>query len=79
MQSLNALSSTLASTARGADMGPPWVCRVFFADTPVAGRNRKKMMAETGRMQVPYLIDPNTGTRLYESADIVRYLRTTYA
>ncbi len=65
--------------ARGADMGPPWVRRVFFPDTPVEGRNRKKMIGETGRIQVPYLIDPNTGKRLYESADIMRYLRTTYA
>lgn len=64
--------------ARGADMGPPWMRRVFFPETPVEGRNRKRMMAETGRMQVPYLIDPNTDTRMYESADIDRYLRATY-
>ena len=37
------------------------------------------MHAETGRLQVPYLIDPNTDTRLYESADILRYLNETYA
>ena len=41
-------------------------------------RNRKRMIELTGRMQVPYLIDPNTGTAMYESADIVRYLRQTY-
>jgi len=29
-------------------------------------------------MQVPWLWDPNTGQGLYESADIVRYLETTY-
>ena len=32
-----------------------------------------------GKMQVPYLADPNTGVALFESADIVRYLNTTYA
>lgn len=64
--------------ARGADMGPPWVRRRFFSDTPVEGRNRKRMMAATGRMQVPYLIDPNTNTQMYESAAIDRYLRTQY-
>jgi glutathione S-transferase len=64
--------------AVNADMGPPWVREKFFADTPVEGRNRKRMKEETGRLQVPYLIDPNTDTRLYESADIVRYLRTAY-
>lgn len=64
--------------AVNADMGPPWVRKTFFADTPVVGRNRQKMMEETGRMQVPYLVDPNTETRLFESADIERYLRQTY-
>jgi glutathione S-transferase len=28
---------------------------------------------------VPYLVDPNTGTSMFESADIVRYLDATYA
>jgi glutathione S-transferase len=30
-------------------------------------------------MQVPYLIDPNTGQAMFESADIVAYLERTYA
>lgn len=64
--------------AVNADMGPPWVRARFFANTPVAGRNRKRMMEMTGRMQVPYLIDPNTSTQMYESADIVQYLHKTY-
>jgi glutathione S-transferase len=29
-------------------------------------------------MMVPYLIDPNTDTEMFESADIVRYLEDTY-
>ncbi len=41
-------------------------------------RNRKALLARTGRMQVPYLIDPNTGSEMYESARILRYLDTTY-
>lgn len=65
--------------ATGPDMGPPWVRTKFFPDTPVQGRNRKAMMDETGRMQVPYLKDPNTGEAMYESADILSYLQTTYA
>ena len=28
---------------------------------------------------VPYLIDPNTDTEMFESADIVAYLDRTYA
>ena len=31
-----------------------------------------------GRMMVPYLADPNTGTELYESDDICEYLSQTY-
>jgi glutathione S-transferase len=27
---------------------------------------------------VPYLVDPNTGTALYESTEIQRYLLETY-
>lgn len=60
------------------DMGWHWVREKFFPDAPVEGRNRERMMAETGRLQVPYLIDPNTGTRLYESSDINDYLWKTY-
>jgi len=33
----------------------------------------------SGRMMVPYLVDPNTGARMFESADIVAYLEKTYA
>jgi glutathione S-transferase len=28
---------------------------------------------------VPYLVDPNTGVRMFESADIRRYLYDSYA
>lgn len=30
-------------------------------------------------MQVPYLEDPNTGVGMFESAEIVDYLKATYA
>jgi len=45
------------------------------------GRNsprRPAFVARTGKMMVPYLEDPNTDTKLFESRDIVRYLETTY-
>jgi glutathione S-transferase len=29
-------------------------------------------------MMVPFLVDSNTGTSMFESAEIVRYLETTY-
>jgi glutathione S-transferase len=40
---------------------------------------RDALIARAGRMMVPYLVDPNTGTEMFESADIVQYLEDTYA
>jgi len=39
---------------------------------------RPAFLARTGKLMVPYLEDPNTGAKLFESRDIVRYLDTTY-
>ncbi len=41
-------------------------------------RNRRELLERSGRVSIPYLVDPNTGTELGESADIVRYLQKTY-
>lgn len=40
--------------------------------------NRDIMMAKTGRFQVPFLVDPNTGIEMFESEDIVNYLEEVY-
>ena len=40
---------------------------------------RKKVVAEFGKAQFPVLVDNNTGTSMYESADIVAYLAKEYA
>jgi len=40
---------------------------------------RDDFVRRSGKMQVPYLIDPNTGAAMFESAAIVRYLEKTYA
>ncbi|AKT36835.1 glutathione S-transferase N-terminal domain-containing protein [Chondromyces crocatus] len=40
---------------------------------------REAFVARGGKMQVPWLHDPNTDRSLYESADIVAYLNATYA
>lgn len=39
---------------------------------------RPKLIERGGKMMVPYLIDPNTGTEMYESEDIIAYLKQTY-
>eukprot|EP01018_Ginkgo_biloba_P013256 Gb_25426 [translate_table: standard] len=41
--------------------------------------NRQKLFEKTGFFQAPYLEDPNTGVKMFESAEIVDYLRATYA
>jgi glutathione S-transferase len=40
--------------------------------------SREAFVQRSGKMQVPFLVDPNTQVELFESADIVRYLRATY-
>jgi glutathione S-transferase len=40
---------------------------------------RKEFIARSGRMMVPYLVDPNTGREMFESAEIAAYLFQTYA
>ena len=40
---------------------------------------RDAFVERSGRMMVPYLIDPNTDTALFESADIISHLESTYA
>ena len=40
--------------------------------------NRDVMREKTSRFQVPYLEDPNTGIKMFESGAIVKYLLDTY-
>ncbi|KAI3471931.1 hypothetical protein Pfo_028619 [Paulownia fortunei] len=40
---------------------------------------RQILYQKVGHFQVPYLEDPNTGVQMFESAEIVDYLRATYA
>ncbi|KAK3043512.1 hypothetical protein RJ639_002091 [Escallonia herrerae] len=40
---------------------------------------RHILYQKAGHFQVPYLEDPNTGIGMFESAEIVEYLRATYA
>lgn len=39
---------------------------------------RDAFVQRSGKMQVPYLVDPNTGVAMFESGEIVRYLQRTY-
>lgn len=62
-----------------ADMGPAVMRLKPGPYQPRPGGRRAQVLAELGRVQVPYLEDPNTGTKLYESAAIIDYLERRYA
>mmetsp|Transcript_35260 Transcript_35260/g.105339 ORF Transcript_35260/g.105339 Transcript_35260/m.105339 type:complete len:367 (-) Transcript_35260:344-1444(-) len=40
--------------------------------------NRDRMVEKTGRFQVPFLVDPNTGVEMFEAPEIVEYLEAVY-
>lgn len=60
-----------------ADLGLPWL-RPTLNYAPLPGSKRAELLQRAGKVQVPYLFDPNTGKGLFESKDIVEYLSRTY-
>ncbi len=48
-------------------------------NVPRQSPDRDRFISLSSKMQVPYLIDPNTGARMFESDEIWRYLYDTYA
>jgi len=50
----------------------------LMVNTARGSANRDRMVAKTGRFQVPYLVDPNTGIEMFESCEIVEYLEEVY-
>jgi glutathione S-transferase len=71
----------LRSTGKAGwrDLGPPVLRETLFADLPVTGRTRTELLERAGKVQVPYLVDPNTRVAMFESAAIRNYLLQTYA
>jgi glutathione S-transferase len=51
----------------------------LLRNVPRGSGRRAELVARAGKMQVPYLVDPNTQIAMFESADIVEYLNETYA
>lgn len=60
------------------DMGPPALRDKVFKAPKGTSAPRQWLLERTGKVQVPYLIDPNTGVEMYESARIIDYLNQTY-
>ena len=64
---------------RWQDMGPAVLRFKPGKYQALAGGKREKVMNVMGRdIQVPYLVDPNTGVKMFESAAIVKYLNKYY-
>ena len=62
-----------------ADVGPSNFRMHLGEYKPIPNTKRSEFLAKHGNVQVPYLIDPNTGVDLFESAEILDYLNRTYA
>ena len=67
---------------RWQDQGPSILRLKPGKYIPLAGGKREKVVLVMGRakqdIQVPYLVDPNTGAELFESELIVNYLQKQY-
>lgn len=56
----------------------PGLRELFAPGTPAGTERRRLFVARSGKMQVPYLVDPNTGQELFESQRILEYLEGEY-
>lgn len=66
----------------GRDQLNDWLLPVmrkqFGTDYHPTQRNRRALFERTGRVAVPYLVDPNTGAGMFESENILKYLDEAY-
>lgn len=62
-----------------SDLGVPWLRPTMSTYQPIEGTKRYELKDRTGKVQIPYLFDPNNDKGLFESKDIIRYLKSTYA
>ncbi|GAA3963674.1 glutathione S-transferase N-terminal domain-containing protein [Allohahella marinimesophila] len=61
-----------------ADLGPATQRLHLGKYEPLPGSKREAFLRKHGRVQVPYLEDPNTGVSLFESTKILQYLNDQY-
>jgi glutathione S-transferase len=59
-------------------MGPAKLRFTLKPYQPIKNTKREEFFKKHGNVQVPFLIDPNTGVELFESIDIINYLDKTY-
>jgi glutaredoxin len=61
-----------------ADYYPPELRYENMHNYMPGTENRRKFLERTGRIQMPYIVDPNTGVDMFQTRDIQAYLRETY-
>lgn len=61
-----------------SDMGPAKARLTLKKYQPLPNTKRDEFFKLHGDVQVPYIVDPNTGRAMFESADIVNYLMSEY-
>ena len=61
-----------------SDWVPPPVRDTLNLRSDPELQNRKVLLERAGRVSIPYLFDPNTGTEMAESEEIIGYLTATY-
>ncbi len=60
------------------DWAPPPLRQRLFPDYEPTLESRRELKDRTGQVGIPYLFDPNTNEGLFESQDILVYLKDTY-
>ncbi len=64
-----------------SELGIPYILRNLGTTKyyqSVSGTKREKFNDRYGKVQVPYLIDSNTGQEMFDTWDIIEYLEQTY-
>ena len=60
------------------DQGPATMRLKPGPYVPLKGGKREQIIKRLGKIQVPYLEDPNTGIKMFESEKITQYLKEQY-
>ena len=61
-----------------SDYYPPEIRAERMHNYMPGTENRRKFLERTGKIMMPYIVDPNTGVDMFQTRDIQAYLQETY-
>jgi len=61
-----------------ADYYPPELRAEHMPNYMPGTENRREFLRRAGKVQIPFIVDPNTGVEMFETKEIQEYLRETY-